>query len=152
MTKQMNELIAELKEAGEDFEFYPTTRDMVRRIWKFKKACRYGHDRFGNVLDIGCGKCDFRKWVNELNRESGDRSSVDISEYFVIEKSRILIDRLDPDVIVLGTDFNETTLIDKEVDTIFCNPPYSEYEEWTRRIILESNCDDIFLITAHEGS
>ena len=146
MTKQMNELIADLKEAGEDFEFYPTTRDMVRRIWKFKKACRYGHDRFGNVLDIGCGKCDFRKWVNELNRESGDRSSVDISEYFDIEKSRILIDRLDPDVIVLGTDFNETTLIDKEVNTIFCNPPYSEYEEWTRRIILESNCDDIFLI------
>ena len=146
MTKQMNGLIAELKEAGEDFEFYPTTRDMVRRIWKFKKACRYGHDRLGNVLDIGCGKCDFRKWVNELNRESEDRSSVDISEYFVIEKSRILIDRLDPDVIVLGTDFNETTLIDKEVNTIFCNPPYSEYEEWTRRIILESNCDDIFLI------
>ena len=29
MTKQMNELIAELKEAGEDFEFYPTTRDMA---------------------------------------------------------------------------------------------------------------------------
>ena len=28
MTKQMNELIAELKEAGEDFEFYPTTRDI----------------------------------------------------------------------------------------------------------------------------
>ena len=146
MTKQMNELIAELKEAGEDFEFYPTTRDMVRRIWRFQSDNRSAHYRFGNVLDIGCGKCDFRRWVNELNRSAGDRSSVDISEYFVIEKSRILIDRLDPDVIVLGTDFNETTLIDKEVDTIFCNPPYSEYEEWTRRIILESNCDDIFLI------
>ena len=145
MTKQMNELIAELKEAGEDFEFYPTTRDMIRRIWKFQSDNRSGHCRFGKVLDIGCGKCDFRKWVHELNREAGDRS-VDIYEYFVIEKSHILIDRLDPDVIVLGTDFNEATLIDKEVDTIFCNPPYSEYEEWTRKIILESNCDDIFLI------
>ena len=146
MNKQMNELIVELKEAGEDFEFYPTTRDMVRRIWRFQSDNHSGHFRFGKVLDIGCGKCDFRKWVKELNQESGDRSSVDIYEYFVIEKSHILIDRLDPDVIVLGTDFNEATLIDKEVDTIFCNPPYSEYEEWTRRIILESCCDDIFLI------
>ena len=146
MTKQMNELIAELKEAGEDFEFYPTTRDMIRRIWRFQSDNRSGHYRFGKVLDIGCGKCDFRRWVNELNRSAGDRSSVDIYEYYVIEKSHILIDRLTPDVIVLGTDFNEATLIDKEVDTIFCNPPYSEYEEWTKRIILESNCDDIFLI------
>ena len=146
MNKKMNELVAELKEAGEDFEFYPTTRDMVRRIWRFQSDNHSGHYRFGKVLDIGCGKCDFRKWVKELNREAGDRSSVDVYEYFVIEKSHILIDRLDPDVIVLGTDFNEATLIDKEVDTIFCNPPYSEYEEWTRKIIVESNCDDIFLI------
>ena len=146
MTKQMNELINTLKEAGEDFEFYPTTRDMVRRIWKFKLANRHGHYGFGTVLDIGAGKCDFRKWMKEFNRENPHAPSADISEYFVIEKSRILIDRLAPDVIVLGTDFNETTLIDKEVDTIFCNPPYSEYEEWTKRIILESNCDDIFLI------
>ena len=53
MTKQMNELIAELKEAGEDFEFYPTTRDMVRRIWRFQSDNRSAHYRFGNVLDIG---------------------------------------------------------------------------------------------------
>ena len=63
MTKQMNELINTLKEAGEDFEFYPTTRDMVRRIWKFKLANRHGHYGFGTVLDIGAGKCDFRKWM-----------------------------------------------------------------------------------------
>ena len=62
MNKQMNELIVELKEAGEDFEFYPTTRDMVRRIWRFQSDNHSGHYRFGKVLDIGCGKCDFRKW------------------------------------------------------------------------------------------
>jgi len=146
MNKQMYGLIAELKGAGEDFEFYPTTRDMIRRIWSFQSHNRSGHYRFGKVLDIGCGKCDFRKWIGELNQEAGERSSVDIYEYYVIEKSHILIDKLDPDVIVLGTDFNDATLIDKDVDTIFCNPPYSEYEEWTKRIILESNCDDIFLI------
>ena len=106
MNKQMYGLIAELKENGEDFEFYPTTRDMIRRIWRFQSKNRSGHYRFGKVLDIGCGKCDFRKWIGELNQEAGDRSSVDIYEYYVIEKSHILIDRLDPDVIVLGTDFN----------------------------------------------
>ena len=43
MNKQMNELIVELKEAGEDFEFYPTTRDMVRRIWRFQSDNHSGH-------------------------------------------------------------------------------------------------------------
>ena len=71
MNKQMYGLIAELKGAGEDFEFYPTTRDMIRRIWRYQSHNRSGHYRFGKVLDIGCGKCDFRKWVGELNQEAG---------------------------------------------------------------------------------
>lgn len=148
-------LVEELKGAGEDYEFYPTTREMVRTIWEHRRQkWDDGSPRienFGTVLDIGCGTCNFRRWVHEFNasvgkKPNGDREAVDMFGYYVMEKSRILLDRLDADVVVLGTDFHEATLIDKPVDTIFCNPPYREYEEWAARIITESVCKDIYLI------
>lgn len=141
----MNELINRLKENNEDFEFYPTTKEMVRTIWKHAVNKEYdGANLHWDVLDIGCGTCNFKKWINEINSE--EQGSVNISKYCVIEKSRILIEKLEPDTIVLGTDFHECTLIDKDCDTIFCNPPYSEYEEWMIRIIKESRCKNIYLI------
>ena len=53
---------------------------------------------------------------------------------------------MDKDTICLGTDFNATMLIDKPVDNIFCNPPYSEYEEWAERLIYEANTKRLFLV------
>ena len=153
-------LIEQLKDAGQDFEFYPTTKDMIRCIFEHR---RHGYEDsrrgchvtdFGTVLDIGCGTCNFKRFVDELNEpltqrdgSREDRSKcVSIQQYYVMEKSRILIDRLPSEAIVLGVDFHENTLIDKPVDTIFCNPPYSEYEDWTARIITESACKSIYLI------
>lgn len=149
-------LIEQLKDAGQDFEFYPTTKEMIRTIFEHRRhpysdGSGYSVDDFGNVLDIGCGTCNFKRFVDDLNEPlkspDGHRDKcVTISQYYVMEKSRILIDRLPADAIVLGVDFHENTLIDKPVDTIFCNPPYSEYEDWAARIITESACKEIYLI------
>ena len=153
MKQETAALIETLKQNGEDFEFYPTTKAMVRAIWKHATGQDYDHRVSWNLLDIGCGTCNFKRWINELNDEerakhpdSRETAQVNISTYYVMEKSRILLDRLVEESIVIGTDFNESTLIDKECDTIFCNPPYSAYEEWTRRIIKESCCKNIYLI------
>lgn len=151
----MNNLITQLKENGQDFEFYPTTKAMVRCIFEHHRyyhgSPRWHRDHnFGDVLDIGCGTCNFKTFVDELNEPLKEidygRECVKIHKYCVIEKSRILLERLPADAIVLGTDFHENTLIDKKVNTIFCNPPYSEYEDWAVRIIRESVCKDIYLI------
>lgn len=148
MKKQTADLIETLKDAGEDFEFYPTTKDMVRAIWDHALSDAHSNSRdrqrYCDVLDIGCGTCNFRRWIEELNRE--EPGILHLHKYFVIEKSTVLLERLDAETIVLGTDFHETTLIDKAVDIIFCNPPYSEYEEWTRKIITESQCKGIYLV------
>ena len=126
-----NTLIKELKENNEDFEFYPTSKNMIDVIIPY-----LNHE---TVLDIGCGTCNFKKFVSEADISK-------IAKYYVMEKSKTLLNKLDDDTICLGTDFNANTLLDKKVSTIFCNPPYSEFENWTKRIISEGNFKQAFLI------
>ncbi|MDC7221574.1 MAG: DUF4942 domain-containing protein [Spirochaetales bacterium] len=37
-------------------------------------------------------------------------------------------------------------MIDKDMDVIFCNPPYSEYQEWAEKAILEANTHIMYLV------
>lgn len=227
----MNLLFKELKENGEDFEFYPTTSEMFKVIYDNLKGD-------GSFLDIGCGNSglkknfqqfykkeienynlhkeakniayDIKKLKEDINTDldtttdefkqkyiTGKYSSYDgkiitkkdiyenneeerlsarrekeeevvklnkrltdlnlnvndykgepffLNKYYVIEKSKILINLLDRETILVGTDFLETNLIDKKTDYIFCNPPYSEYKEWTLKILKEFNSKAVFLI------
>lgn len=123
----INTLINELKQNNQDFEFYPTTDAMLSVV--------AGYIDNDTVLDIGCGTCKFKKYM-------GNR----IKKYYVMEKSKILLEKLDDEAICLGTDFMASTLIDKKVTTIFCNPPYSEFKEWTKKIISEGNYKQAFLV------
>lgn len=161
MTNSIGQLVLDLKENNEDFEFYPTTEEMLTAIYPYL-------DR-DTVLDIGCGTCNFLKVMNKiykrqyalyelkekeylskggyssnLSRPSEPRKP--ITKYFVMEKSKILLQRLEDEAICIGTDFNENTLIDKKVNTIFCNPPYSEFENWTIKILSEGNYIQAFLV------
>lgn len=154
----IQQTIIELKENNEDFELYPSSKEM---LWKIYEVMPNG----AKVLDIGCGTCNFKKYAEEYDKVQEqqylqdidryhkklidrypDRPCRLISKYYVIEKSKILIDKLDKDTIVLGTDFYNTLLIDKKADTYFCNPPYSEYVEWTTRILADGNFKEAFLI------
>lgn len=126
--KKASHLVSELKEAGEDFEWYPTTKEMISHIRRFVGE--------GNsVLDIGAGRGDV---LNGLADKVG--------ALYAIEKSSVLINEIKASVFIIGTDFHRQTLIDKRVDTIFCNPPYSEYDRWASRIIREANCDRVIMI------
>jgi hypothetical protein len=138
--KTISQLVSEQKENNEETEFYPTTQEMVNAIvdkiyesFPLYKSCK-------RLLDIGCGNGCFFEKIDNTHKLS------DYIEKFGIEKSSILLNNLPSTVTLLGTDFNEQTLIDKEMDLIFCNPPYSVYEEWATRIIREGNSTAIVLI------
>lgn len=179
-TKVTRELIEELKQNGEDREWYPTSKEMIKCIYEHRyteqtdkyytgyyslddeqrhKRTEYPHE-LGKVLDIGCGTENFKKYINELDNErveqlkQQDNNYVDnrkhfyigSNEYFVIEKSQILIQNLHKDTVVVGTDFYSTDLMLFEVDTIFCNPPYSQYEEWVKRILMNANFKEAYFV------
>lgn len=142
-------LVATIKENEQDFEFYPTTKQMVETIYNQL----VDDDSHSKILDIGCGNGNFFNKFEEITKERkalyGEESRgklAYISEKYAIEKSEILINNLPNDVIIVGTDFQENTLLDKKVDVIFCNPPYSQYESWACKIINEAYCNYIYLV------
>ncbi|MBN2830415.1 MAG: DUF4942 domain-containing protein, partial [Candidatus Cloacimonetes bacterium] len=138
-------LVERLKIEGEDYEFYPTTNEIIRALYRHLSsvAC---HGSEASILDIGCGNGKVLMSLKQMDSENGGEYRTKIGQRYGIEKSRVLIESLDKDICIIGTDFREQTLIDKKVDIIFSNPPYSEYLPWCEKIILQSNCSFIYLV------
>lgn len=136
--KNVSLVVKQLKKNAQDFEWYPTTNEILERIkrdiWK-QRGNKFRHNEWPSfsMLDIGAG-----------NGKSLDYLKP--SKKYAIEKSLIHLNELPADIFVIGTEFYESTLIDKKVDVIFCNPPYSEYVVWTEKIIKEANAETIYII------
>lgn len=147
-TMTINKLITQQHRAGEETEFYPTPDYVVERIAKY--LSEKSSKNIYSVLDIGCGNGSFFSKLDstECFNSSNNYESKLMKSYtkYGIEKSNILAEQLPEDVVLLGSDFHNNTLIDKKIDVIFCNPPYSEYEEWSDKIILEGNANTIVLV------
>ncbi len=137
-----NSLVKQVKEAKQDFEFYPTTEAIAKAVYKHL-------DNYSSILDIGAGNGNFFRLVEKIDKKyeaDSEHHQCRIGDKYAIEKSKILIDNMDKDIALVGTDFYNQTLIDKEVSCIFCNPPYSACEEWATKIIRESNCKRAYLV------
>lgn len=128
-------IVDNLKASNQDFEWYPTTQAMLEAIKADAKTARFSPSENSlNVLDCGAG--DGR--ALDFLAGKGDK--------YAIEKSTILLAQQSKEIIPVGTDFHQSTLIDKEVDIVFSNPPYSEYEQWAIKIIKEANAPLIYLV------
>ncbi len=131
------QLIKTIKEEGQDFEWYPTTEEMLACIDdEILKQLGYYDGTHGHYNIMDCGAGDGR--VLKALSHGGDM--------FAIEKSSPLLEVLDSNIFITGTNFFTSTLIDKKVDILFSNPPYSEYEQWAEKIIIEANSKLIFLV------
>lgn len=135
-----------LKENEQDFEWYPTTDEMIQVVFR---NC----GNMSSMLDIGAGD---GRVLERIDKLCSQRSKEDTSgghyhfngsiDKYAIEKSIVHIENMPPDISIVGTDFHAQTLIDKKVGVVFCNPPYSEYESWATHIIKEANADKVFLV------
>jgi hypothetical protein len=135
--KETMQIVRQLKESGQDYEFYPTTEEIVKVIARDIEREGYSYE----ILDIGAGNGSFFKLFEEKIKDK----DCGVMKY-AIEKSGILLKFMPADVFVIGTDFHSQTLIDKQIEIIFCNPPYREFEEWTKRIIKGSNSKVAYLV------
>jgi hypothetical protein len=124
-----NKLVQILKSTQQDFEFYPTLPEIISLI----KADLEIHYNTPSVLDVGAGNGQTLKALTDGTK-------------YAIEKSVPLINELDSNIFIIGTDFNEQSLFDKKVDVIFSNPPYSCFEQWLVKIIEEANAQQLYFV------
>ena len=122
----VTQLVNILKDNNEDFEYYPTTNEILDII-------KPNLEEYCSILDCGAGN---GSTLNKLTE----------GKKYGIEKSEILVKEMPPEIFIVGCDFHQNVLIDKKVDVIFCNPPYSEYVEWAVKIINEANAKEIYLV------
>ncbi|BBL92243.1 hypothetical protein VroAM7_48960 (plasmid) [Vibrio rotiferianus] len=131
-------LVEDLKAANEDFEFYPTTSEMLAAV----------RTDMLEIYDTGCDETKYPR-CSVLDIGAGTGSALEaltVGKKFAIEKSQRLIKEMDKGIYVVGSDFESNTLIDKSANVIFSNPPYSLFTQWAEKIILEANAEYIYLV------
>jgi Domain of unknown function (DUF4942) len=136
-TKQ---IVQQLKSADQDYEFYPSTQEIIDTI----TADMVDRSHAPSILDIGAGDGRVLLAVRDAFQKKG--SYPRSVELYAIEKSTIHLNNMPKDITVLGTEFREQSLCDKPVKYIFCNPPYSEFEEWMLRIIREGSAEFMYFV------
>lgn len=136
-TMQTLAIVEQLKSSQEDFEWYPTTSDMIETVANAISQRRKSKYDELKVLDCGAGDGRVLAQLSD---------ALENIKTFAIEKARPHLDAIQAEHCIIGTDFTQQTLIDKPMDIIFCNPPYSEYHAWASKIINEANAQQIYLI------
>jgi len=156
------EKIRALEAAGADFEWYPTTDEIINAMQQdilslFKKGkIDTWQDRnnfysngqrpdlhyyIRSFLDVGAGDGRIFNSFKMLNNLSiDDTYGIELAQPFVED----LIQR--DDVFLVGHDFFRTTLIDKHYAVIFSNPPYSRYMPWVVKLLQEANFILMYLV------
>ncbi|MDC7221573.1 MAG: hypothetical protein PQJ59_16685 [Spirochaetales bacterium] len=103
--------VQRIKENDQDYEFYPTTEDMVRAV--FNDLQIHKRNGYKKLLDIGAGDGNLFHIWNKLIDERFPRNEYGyrpimmdvVTQYYAIEKSTILLEYLPKEVITIGTDF-----------------------------------------------
>ncbi|MEZ9708602.1 DUF4942 domain-containing protein [Vibrio breoganii] len=139
-----------LRNTYSDHEFYPTTDEIIDIV---KEHAEEQYSRSSNgfkILDVGAG--DGRVldaiagiWHLKPGQAANNQTNIDIKKYS-IEKASSLIALQSRDTFNIGTDFHHQTLLDLNVDIVFCNPPFGEYAVFAERIIRETQANDIYLV------
>ena len=134
--KSTREMIQILKEVDQDYEWYPTTEEIIECIkLDIRKIndVRDGDKITSSILDCGAG-------------DGRVLQALTFGTKYAIEKAKPLLEQLNHQIFVVGTDFTQQTLLDKNVDIIFSNPPYLQFSAWANKIIKEANAPIGYLV------
>jgi 16S rRNA G966 N2-methylase RsmD len=160
---EFNTALTEVKNAGQDYEWYPTTKNMLSVISNdiLRHQKQEYRMRSVSILDIGAGdgnaleiieqqvsglhESEIQIYKNDPDTVLREKIEISVKKY-AIEKSHVLISKMKNDIFVIGTDFAQQSLIDKKMDIIFSNPPYSDFEYWTAKILKESHASTVYMV------
>jgi len=163
--------IAILKNANEDFEWYPTTDEIMAAMKKDIFSYFRTHQRDyvttrEDKIEIKTSYYDYEKQrdikgefielESFLDIGAGDGRVLDclnesqgssLCKKYGIEIARAQADDLIcRGVFIIGRNFWDVTLNDQYYALIYSNPPFSDYERWACKILYESNFCVLYLV------
>lgn len=146
-----HQLVKQLKAAGEDYEWYPTTTEQLNVVADhistlfedYDVTTRY--DQNIRLLDIGAGSGSALDHLSK-HLESLDAVTGKVQR-LAVEKSTLHISSYRKrDIVLIGTDFNEVNFISKSCDFAFVNPPYKYYTAWLSVLLSQLNFKALYAV------
>lgn len=136
----MNALLKEAIVSNQDFEWYPTTDEIITSVVEDLRSTLplpYGScTKSLSILDAGAGD---GRVLTQIDQQLQVQCKLFSADLLAIEKATPLLQSLPAHIGIVGTDFFAQSLTDKQTDVIFSNPPYSCFEDWTAKLISEAN-------------
>jgi hypothetical protein len=150
--RSTSSVVAELRDKGEDFEFYPTTDEQIETILSDMQIIADSFElspslsQRPSILDIGAG--DGRVLLSMRDAINANvPSHKEPFDAFAIEKASVhTATYAENGITLLGSCFHETNLVSKKATFAFSNPPYSEFSAWIERIINELNFHVLYAV------
>ncbi len=150
-----------LRSNDEDYEWYPTTQEIIAAVEKdiFKYlnehindySTHYRRDR--DKVRLGSNYHREETWLDiesMLDIGAGDGR---VLEHFKADKKYgIEIANAQADdlirrgIFLIGRNFWDVSLMEQDFGLVFCNPPYSDYAVWVNKILYECNFEILYLV------
>ena len=167
MKTNASEKLRTLRSADEDFEWYPTTPEIIEAMRKDLWNYLLEHENDGSYNDryeLGI-KTDRDEW-DKKKREYKEKRRMAIGSFLDIgagdgrvldafdagKKYGIEIARAQADdlirrgVFIIGRNYWDVTLNEQRFSLIYSNPPFSQFAEWARKILYECNFRVLYLV------
>ena len=142
-------LVQELKSAGMDHEWYPTTHEqietVVNDIKHLKEHFEFGSRRFDSIklLDVGCGD---GRVLQAIESAFVEDDYFNIQSY-AVEKAPLHTNTYrEKGITLIGTEFNEINFISKHCDIAYTNPPFSSFSTWLTTLIMQLNFSVLYAV------
>jgi SAM-dependent methyltransferase len=153
-----------LKAADEDFEWYPTTPEIMeamrKDIWDYLRKHKGDYEADGrgrkNAVKIqtdyegGKKKSESLDIDTFLDIGAGDGRVLDFfcaHKNYGIEIARTQADGLiRKGVFLIGRNYWDVSLIEQQYSLIYSNPPFSCFERWANKILTECNFRLLYLV------
>ncbi len=149
MNKSTLAVVRDLKQANQDFEWYPTTVEQIEVVADDIKAIKKDFDfnkRYREeikVLDVGAGD---GRVLQAIKDSFDDDESFPVEAYAVEKASVHTATYREKGITLIGTEFSQINFISKNCDVAFVNPPYSEFSYWVQTLIRHLNFSLLYAV------
>lgn len=165
----VSQKIQTLKEHDEDFEFYPTTPEimeaMKKDLWAYLRSHENDHHAGGGRPGYN-GELNIRTEYEHVGKREKKSERLDIDSFLDVgagdgrvldffpadKKYGIEIARAQADdlirrkIFIIGRNYWDVSLHNNSYSLVYSNPPFSDFVRWVEKLLIECNFHVLYLV------